>query len=444
MTKTGKTKPRTSGGHKPRSKITNHKSGTGGSKPAKSSSSKKKGPKKSKSAKSSGNQHHHHTHKHTHKHHRHHPHTKTQHRAGPSITSKSNANRTTKQATVASTRDKDSAAHKFVLKGREPPLAADGILSPSRLQADEMTTIYMVPSVHFKTAEEVVRFNDYEVLDQIGKGGFAVVFKARHLKSGQLVACKTVKVDCQDAVIEMKNELFIMEMVDNPFAVRLYMHFLVNEKLYIFMQLADAGSFGKLLEKGGAMDERDAKFYFAQMVCGVGHMHACNIAHRDIKPANFLMAEHQSGKKIVLVSDYGLSRIVHKEGNRPILYTTQCGTPAYMAPEILSGADYNCYLADVWSLGCTLYAMLNLMTPFNVDAEDYGVQAMVDRDWEFSEEVMRDWPPSDGLNSIMEGMLEPDPSRRADMKELAGHKWLAADFEAVQKMTAATGKSVKK
>ncbi len=69
---------------------------------------------------------------------------------------------------------------------------------------------------------------------------------------------------------------------------------------------------------------------------------------------------------------------------------------------------------------------------------------MVDRDWEFSEEVMRDWPPSDGLNSIMEGMLEPDPSRRADMKELAGHKWLAADFEAVQKMTAATGKSVKK
>ncbi len=105
------------------------------------------------------------------------------------------------------------------------------------------------------------------------------------------------------------------------------------------------------------------------------------------------MAEHQSGKKIVLVSDYGLSRIVHKEGNRPILYTTQCGTPAYMydwlideedrenwlnrllnlshcrAPEILSGADYNCYLADVWSLGCTLYAMLNLMTPFNVDGE---------------------------------------------------------------------------
>lgn len=88
-----------------------------------------------------------------------------------------------------------------------------------------------------------------------------------------------------DAVTEMKNELFIMEMVDNPFAVRLYLHFLVNEKLYIFMQLADAGSFGKMLEKGGALDEKDSKFYFAQMVCGVFFMHQCNIAHRDIKPA---------------------------------------------------------------------------------------------------------------------------------------------------------------
>ena len=87
----------------------------------------------------------------------------------------------------------------------------------------------------------------------------------------------------KDAVIEMKNELFIMEMVDNPFAVKLYLHYLVNETLYIFMQLADAGSFGKLLEKGGVLDEKESQFYFAQMICGVNHMHACNIAHRDIK-----------------------------------------------------------------------------------------------------------------------------------------------------------------
>ena len=68
-----------------------------------------------------------------------------------------------------------------------------------------------------------------------------------------------------------------------------------------------------------------------QMCAGVEHMHNCNIAHRDIKPANFLMAEHQSGKKIVLVSDYGLSRVVHKDGKgAPVMYSTQCGTPAYM------------------------------------------------------------------------------------------------------------------
>lgn len=85
-----------------------------------------------------------------------------------------------------------------------------------------------------------------------------------------------------------------MEMVDNPFAVKLYMHFLVSEKLFIFMQLADAGSFGKLLEKGGALDEKESKFYFAQMACGVNHMHLCNIAHRDIKPAVSFLAMFSS------------------------------------------------------------------------------------------------------------------------------------------------------
>lgn len=99
--------------------------------------------------------------------------------------------------------------------------------------------------------------------------------------------------------------------------------------------MADAGSFGKLLEKGGALDEKDSKFYFAQMVCGVSHMHTCNVSHRDIKPANFLMAEHPSGKKIVMVSDYGLSRVVHKDGKGgPVMYTTQCGTPAYMLVDL--------------------------------------------------------------------------------------------------------------
>lgn len=142
------------------------------------SSSKKNGSKKSgKSGGKTGHHHHHH-------HHRHHGH-------GPSVNSKGKANRTNSKV---SSRSKDSAAHKFVLKGKAAPQAKDGILSPSRLQADDMTTIYIVPNENFQTEEDVTKYNGYEIMDQIGKGGFAVVFKAKNTKTGQLCACKTVKV----------------------------------------------------------------------------------------------------------------------------------------------------------------------------------------------------------------------------------------------------------
>ena len=103
------------------------------------------------------------------------------------------------------------------------------------------------------------------------------------------------------------------------------------------------------------------------------------------------------------------------------------------APEILQGKEYNCYLVDVWSLGCTLFAMLNLMTPFNCEAEDGGVKQMLDKDWEFSTEKMKA-PPSEDLKSLMSGLLEPDFSKRLTMKGAVSHKWLSADYEEVKKM----------
>ena len=402
------------------------------------SRTKSKSSKSKNKNKNSGSHHGHHHHKH---HHHLHHHGQKQSSKGMSVGSKARSNQTTSKASKS--RVSQSRGHKFVLKGKMPPSTKDNIVGPSRMLPDQMTTIYTVPDEHFKTEEDVVKFNNYEILEQIGKGGFAVVYKAKNTETGQLCACKTVQVSNQDAVLEMKNELFIMEMVDNPFAIKLYLHFLVNQTLYIFMQLADAGCFGKMLEKDGVLDEDEARYYFAQMCCGVSHMHERNIAHRDIKPANFLMANHPSGKKIVLISDYGLSRVVHQtdSGRKPVMYTTQCGTPAYMAPEILSGNEYNCYLVDIWSLGVTLYATLNLMTPFNVDQEDYGVKSMMEGRWNWTDQVKA--APSDGLNEIMTGMLQADPNKRFTMQKVVVHKWLADEYQKVQKLQSKKSSSKK-
>ena len=74
------------------------------------------------------------------------------------------------------------------------------------------------------------------------------------------------------------------------------------------------------------------------------------------------------------------------------------------------------------------------MTPFNVDTDDYGVKAMKDKDWEFSDQMKS--PPSDGLKEIMSGMLEPEPDSRFTMKKVVSHKWLASDYQTVKKLPA--------
>lgn len=104
----------------------------------------------------------------------------------------------------------------------------------------------------------------------------------------------------------------------------------------------------------------------------------------------------------------------------------------YRAPEILQGKEYSAFLVDVWSLGVTLFACLNLMTPFNCEVDDGGVKQMLDKDWEFTDKMKA--PASEELKSIMSGMLEPDFSKRLTMKGTISHKWLSADYENVKKL----------
>ncbi|KAJ6219570.1 hypothetical protein RDWZM_005382 [Blomia tropicalis] len=317
--------------------------------------------------------------------------------------------------------------------------------TPSTLEPSEISRLYKIPKGKLKTEEDVVESNNYKLEDKLGEGGFAIVYFARNKKSNEKHACKVMKLGAEwssSRVEDMKNELFIMEKVKHLYIVKLMHHFLTQSKengirLYIFMELADGGDFAKFCQKKGALTEDECKKYFAQIICGINHMHSLGIAHRDIKLQNVLLVKNEksiSGDFTLLVSDFGLSRIMHHDSAGGIqMNRTICGTPIFMAPEILLRKPYSGFLVDVWALGITLYIMMTLQLPFNFRNKDQAIKDMVAKKWEWPTSKMKASPSND-LKNYLSGMLDPDPTKRLDMSGISNHKWETQQFKKAQVM----------
>lgn len=112
---------------------------------------------------------------------------------------------------------------------------------------------------------------------------------------------------------DMKNELFTMIRVNHPFIMYMFHNFIVNQSIFIFMQLANGGSFSNFLSRYGPLDEYESKAPFCQILSGVCHMHKQNIAHKDLKLANLLLMMNDNDEYNILIADFGLSRVAYSE-----------------------------------------------------------------------------------------------------------------------------------
>lgn len=315
--------------------------------------------------------------------------------------------------------------------------------TPSKMEPKDITRLYKLPDGKLKTEEDVIKKNNYKMEEKLDAGGFGVIFFARDVKKDLRVACKMCELgsDWKDnRVVDMKNELFIMEKVKHLYVVKLYTHFITQSsdngnRLYIFMELADGGNFAKFCQKKGAMTEKEAALYFAQIVCGVNHMHSLGIAHRDIKLQNVLLLKNEksiSGDFTLLVADFGLSRILHHDPKGKIaMNKTCCGTPIFMAPEILLKKPYNAFSVDVWALGITLFIMLALELPFDFRDQQAAIKKMVAKDWKLPPEKIKA-PPSKKLSAVLSGMIEPEWTKRLTMPKLLTNSWLADSYKKAQ------------
>lgn len=205
-------------------------------------------------------------------------------------------------------------------------------------------------------------YGDYEIIKPIGKGKFAVVYRARRRSDGETVALKRISVDMIDQKARDKclKEVRLLQSLDHPNIIQYMDSFISDNDLVIVFEWAAAGDLKRQLrkaqERNVGFDERLIWKYFSQICDAIRHMHEKRIMHRDLKPANIFLTLDGTIK----VGDLGLSRELSEH---TVQAHSKVGTPLYMSPEVLRGDGYD-FKSDVWSLGCLLYELAMLKSPF--------------------------------------------------------------------------------
>ena len=299
------------------------------------------------------------------------------------------------------------------------------ISAPSAIETEALTEIYRVPNSKFANIDQVLQARELELLEQIDEGGFAKVFKARKIYNpDRIIACKRVDIgtDLDDNIklSDVKNELFVMEKIKHPHVVHLFEHFVINEYLYIFMDYADFGNLYRFMyQKRSPMEEEEAKKPFSQIVSGISYMHGKNIAHRDLKLSNILLKSEPPDSIVILIADFGLSRVVYRRKTGMVSCKSYCGTPNYMAPELKQRKNYNAFEIDMYALGVMLFVLVQVSYPFDSDDDDKALkQALVpDIQW------MNPQRLSETCRNLIRSLLEPNSVNRMLMRELIVHKW---------------------
>ena len=257
------------------------------------------------------------------------------------------------------------------------------------------------------------RFGDYIVEDQIGRGGMGVVFRARHVDSGDIVALKLMAPDLADN--PAFRERFILEAeagpnLGHPNIVPVFATGEADGELFIAMELIEGTDLKGLIQQEGRLDPQRALSIFRQAASALDAAHESGMVHRDVKPQNILVIPRETPQESdrAYLTDFGLIRPMASETS-----ASRTGqvfeSVAYMAPELIEGipADGR---ADVYALGCVLYETLTGKVPFERDNEVSAVWAHIHEDPPLVSDTNPDLPG--GLNDVVFKAMAKHPDDR--------------------------------
>ncbi|KAG6725698.1 hypothetical protein I3842_02G044900 [Carya illinoinensis] len=266
------------------------------------------------------------------------------------------------------------------------------------------------------------RVGNYELGKTLGEGSFAKVKFATNVNTGDCVAIKILdrnQVLRHKMVEHLKREISIMKLIKHPNVVKLFEVMASKSKIYIVLQFVGGGELFDQIAKHRRLKEDEARRYFQQLINAVDYCHSRGVYHRDLKPENLLLDSYG----VLKVSDFGLSAISQHVREDGLLHTT-CGTPNYVAPEVLNDKGYDGTAFDIWSCGVILFVLMAGYLPFDEPNLAVLYKKICKADFTCPSYF------SIGAKKLIKRILDPNPLTRITIPEILEDEWFKKGYKA--------------
>ena len=264
--------------------------------------------------------------------------------------------------------------------------------------------------------------------NELGTGAFSRVMKATKrtpgsdaVGAGVAVKCITKTADLKaDDEASLREEVAVLKFVDHPNIIKLYDFYEEKKMFYMVIELMEGGELFERIVRKTFYNEKEARDLIRILLDALAYLHHRNIVHRDLKPENLLLKSPFNDFDIKL-ADFGFAKKVSGKS-----LDTQCGTPGYVAPEILKRVSYGAAV-DMWSVGVLTYILLGGYPPFYDDDQNRLYAKIKSGNYEFHEDY---WGSvsKEGKDLIMK-LLTVNPGERITAEQALGHPWIIADDE---------------
>lgn len=270
--------------------------------------------------------------------------------------------------------------------------------------------------------QQLTKVGHYKFVRVLGKGSYGKVLLALHKLTGCQVAIKVLEKSYLCLSHRKKRvfqEIYILKKLRHTNFTRLFEVFESRNHLLIVMEYANSGDALALIKRNPYLCESEIKSIFHQLVQGVGHLHCRSIAHRDLKLENIMLVEDPKNASFkVKIGDFGISKIIKK--GEPM--NESCGTPAYLAPEIIQGIFYDAMKVDMWCLGIILYTLGCGVLPFRAKSlEDLHLK-IIKAQIDFPEG--KESNLSEDYKDLVRGLIKTNSKDRLTIPQVLSHPWL--------------------